>query len=518
MTKSNILNFDFSNIVKKPEPEQKPGPEPKIRTSEPARHQLDLNQQTNIPPHNIAFEQSILSAILIDPDLCRQAIEALQPEHFYNSAHQKIFAAMFDLFKNDSPIELVTVATWLETHNKDVPASFVSNLLSHPLATDIKFYAEDVINKYLLRRTIEIASRIVAAGYENNSDSASKIEFEKQKLDEISHTGNQRKFDDAILTDVEFSGLDIKQKRHFLSPWLTEQSISLISGWRGTGKTWFGLGILDAITRGRPFGPWSSGVSAPCLYLDAEMPVTDVQERLSELSLEKRTHPLYIYSDAHASHLGLPRANLADETWRKKMKDILISRGVKLWVIDNLASLASGLDENAKKDWDPINQWLLELRFAGIATMAMHHTNKDGGQRGTSAREDNIDCSIILKRPAGYSPEDGCRFITNFTKARVRTADLQLIADTEFSLIQNELGNTEWTYTLSEKNHSNKKKQHIIKLIADGMSYSDIAEIVGIAKSYIAKIKKQGIESGYFNKNGGLSIKGNSFISDAKTE
>ena len=42
---------------------------------------------------------------------------------------------------------------------------------------------------------------------------------------------------------------------------------------------------------------------------------------------------------------------------------------IKLWVIDNLASLAAGLDENKKRDWDPVNQFLLELRFAGISTI-----------------------------------------------------------------------------------------------------------------------------------------------------
>ena len=108
---------------------------------------------------------------------------------------------------------------------------------------------------------------------------------------------------------------------------------------------------------------------------------------------------------------------------------------IKFWVIDNLASLASGIDENVKKDWDPINQWLLELRFSGITTLMLHHTNKEGGQRGTSAREDNIDISIMLKNARDYTPEDGARFIVHFTKQRIPTKDLQLISDTEFKLI-----------------------------------------------------------------------------------
>jgi len=110
------------------------------------------------------------------------------------------------------------------------------------------------------------------------------------------------------------------------------------------------------------------------------------------------------------------------------MKGILKARGVKLWIIDNLASLASGIDENSKQDWDPINQWLLELRFAGISTIMLHHVNKVGGQRGTSAREDNLDVSVILKPPKNYTPEDGARFICHFSKARVKISELQAIS------------------------------------------------------------------------------------------
>jgi len=204
----------------------------------------------------------------------------------------------------------------------------------------------------------------------------------------------KKTLEDVILTTQDFSAIQLKEKREFLDPWLKENSINLISGWRGSGKTWKALSILEAVADEKTFGPWKCKSSVPCLFLDGEMPQEDIQERIKGLRLDKSMkNPLYIYSDAQANQYGLPRAHLAKESWRTKMKSLLIARHVKLWVIDNLASLASGLDENSRKDWDPINQWLLELRFAGIATIMLHHTNKDGGQRGTSAREDNLDIS-----------------------------------------------------------------------------------------------------------------------------
>jgi putative DNA primase/helicase len=300
--------------------------------------------------------------------------------------------------------------------------------------------------------------------------------------------------EDSILDIDRFRNLDLPIKKEYLSPWIKESSVNLISGWRGTGKTWFALSILDAVTQGLKFGPWGCKRSVPCLFLDGEMPPQDIIERVNDLGFKSdRKNPFYIYSDGYANKLGLPRAHLASESWRTKMKSLLVARKIKLWVIDNLASLASGLDENTKKDWDPINSWLLELRFAGISTIMLHHVNKDGGQRGTSAREDNLDISVTLKYPHDYTPEDGARFIVHFIKARVRTKDLHLISDTEFKLIQTESEKYEWVFG----NLKQERKKEILKMLDGGFDYNAIAEALGISKGYITKIKKQAIKDGY---------------------
>ena len=88
----------------------------------------------------------------------------------------------------------------------------------------------------------------------------------------------------------------------------------------------------------------------PTLFMDGELPAGDIDERLSALGIKHNPDaPLYILSDAYSSLLGLPRAHLANGKWRQEMKRILTDRNVKCWVIDNVSSLASGLDENSKK-------------------------------------------------------------------------------------------------------------------------------------------------------------------------
>ena len=112
----------------------------------------------------------------------------------------------------------------------------------------------------------------------------------------------------------------------------------------------------------------------------------DTQERIFSQDQDgNKESPLYVYSDAYASSQGLPRANLLNSEWRKAMLELLLFFKVKVWAIDNIASLTPGIDENSKQEWDPINQWLLELRFNGITSILAHHTNRAGGSGGPAA-------------------------------------------------------------------------------------------------------------------------------------
>lgn len=317
--------------------------------------------------------------------------------------------------------------------------------------------------------------------------------------------------EDACLDIADFHRLEITTRKEYLSPWLKEDAIGLCSGWRGTGKTFFALGVIDAVTNGASFGPWDCQRAVPALFLDGEMPPADIQERSEILRLNKdRKQPLIIYSDCYANGLGLPRANLNSDTWRRAMKRILTTRGIKLWVIDNLASVAGGLDENSRQEWDPINQWLLELRFAGISTLMLHHTGKGGAQRGTSAREDNLDFSIILKSPPDFTPEDGARFICHFSKARVRASALNQIQDNEFKLTMDETGRHVWTCGGVRQ----AMEIEILSLLHDGMKQIDVANVLSVNRGQVSKVRGRAIKNELLNQQNKLLPKGYNFIKD----
>lgn len=151
----------------------------------------------------------------------------------------------------------------------------------------------------------------------------------------------------------------------------------------------------------------------------------------------------------------------------------------------------------------------MDLRFAGITTIFLHHDNKDGRQRGTSGREDNIDISLHLERPKNYTSDQGARFAAKFEKARIRHSDLHLIGDTEFSLEPAEDGSYMWTYGISKKQY----KAKVIKRLDESMAGKDIAEELGISPGRVSQIKSEAVEEGLLNKEGKLTQVGFAYLS-----
>ena len=69
--------------------------------------------------------------------------------------------------------------------------------------------------------------------------------------------------------------------RHFLlDPLLPEQSIILVAAAAGTGKTFFAMEIAYAVATGGKFLDWEAPEPAGVLYVDGELPLNLLQERI----------------------------------------------------------------------------------------------------------------------------------------------------------------------------------------------------------------------------------------------
>jgi putative DNA primase/helicase len=214
--------------------------------------------------------------------------------------------------------------------------------------------------------------------------------------------------------------LNIRPREMLLNPIIPEQGLVMIHALRGVGKTHVALMIAYSVaTGGSMFADrWTCSKPHKVLVIDGEMPLTVMQERLSKIIESAPNREL------KDDYLQI----ITPDLQKQRMRDLSTPEGqylveehlkdVKLVILDNYSSLCRNGRENDSESWVPFQDWFLELRRRGISVLLVHHSNKVGGQRGTSRKEDLLDTIITLRKPGSYDLKDGARFEVHYEKAR----------------------------------------------------------------------------------------------------
>lgn len=200
---------------------------------------------------------------------------------------------------------------------------------------------------------------------------------------------------------------------------MSEGALCMVFGARGLGKTFFGVSLAAAVAQGHLFMKWPMGKPRGVLYVDGEMFLGDVRERMAQFIKAPLVKPLLTLSHENFFEVFEQDLNLSNKAVQDGLLALLDSdRDLQLLVLDNLSSL-SRIREDKSDDWRALMlPFLIACRRRGVAVLMIHHAGKGGDQRGTGAREDHLDTSIKLTLPEGASPSEGCYFRVDFTKSR----------------------------------------------------------------------------------------------------
>jgi AAA domain len=245
-----------------------------------------------------------------------------------------------------------------------------------------------------------------------NVDTASNAELDARAI------AADRKQVSAMNYD-DFLRRKLPPREMMLAPWLLKQGIAMAHAPRGIDKTHFAHGVAWAVAAGGKFLRWTTP-SGPfrVFLLDGEMPGVLLQERLRKVveasGLVPPTPDHMRIAAADLRREGRP--DLADASAQQFYADIIAD--ADLIVADNLSTLCRSLKENEADSWAPVQAWCLEQRRNGKSVLLIHHDGKNGGQRGTSKKEDVLDTVIGLRRPPDYEADQGARFEVHFEKAR----------------------------------------------------------------------------------------------------
>lgn len=282
----------------------------------------------------------------------------------------------------------------------------------------------------------------------------------------------------------ELTARNIPPLEMILDPIIHEKGLIMLYADRGLGKTFLGLSMAVAVAGGSSILRWNAPRPRKVLYIDGEMQAATMQKRIKAIIKGLNTPEpdpdnfRIITPDLQ----DIPMPNFSRQEGQALVDPYLDD--VSLLILDNLSCLSSYGRENDAESWIPMQAWLLDLRRRGMSVMFFHHTNKDGGQRGTIKKEDVVDTVIAMKKPGDYEQSEGARFEVHFEKARNLAGDQLKAFEAQLVMGSESIG---WT-----TREIVAPKDELVKACLDkGMSYRKIEEETGIPKSTVERISKR---------------------------
>ena len=170
-------------------------------------------------------------------------------------------------------------------------------------------------------------------------------------------------------------------------------SVNVFFGEAKCGKTWALLDLAVCMANGAPWLGMATKQGA-VLIIDEESGRRRLSRRMNAIL---QGHDAG--QDTPVMAVSLAAFDLGNKEDYVHLYNLIISTGARLVIIDALADIMPGRDENAVKDTQPI---FLSLRKIAEETQAaiivIHHSNKTGGYRGSSAIAGAIDLLLSVEK------------------------------------------------------------------------------------------------------------------------
>lgn len=133
-----------------------------------------MDRPDKITPANPEAEESVLGALLIDPDAVIRVASFLRADDFYREKNGWIYQVVLDLHERRQPADFITVVDELERRKQLQEiggTAYVTTLVNNtPTAVHVEHYARIVERTATLRRLIGAAGQIAALAYEEADD------------------------------------------------------------------------------------------------------------------------------------------------------------------------------------------------------------------------------------------------------------------------------------------------------------------------------------------------------------
>jgi replicative DNA helicase len=256
---------------------------------------------THLPPHDLEAEQSVLGAMLVNPNAIAAVTESLTAEDFYRDTHRLIYRAMLALTGRGEEVDVVTLSAQLDREGMLERAGgrdFIHTLAEFvPAAANAVHYGSIVREQSVLRGLIKVGNEIAELGYVHPGTTAELLDRCEQKVFALQQQRRVAEFQHVKQVLVaNFEHLEDIQNRKGLSGLATgfdgldgytggfqKTNLIVLAARPGIGKTSLALNIAHNV-----------GVDEkkPLAIFSLEMSALELGERLMCSSARVSSHKL----------------------------------------------------------------------------------------------------------------------------------------------------------------------------------------------------------------------------------
>jgi len=164
-----------------------------------------------IPPHNEEAERCALGAAMLSRDALFDVIETVKADDFYNESHREIFKAIMELYRDNKPVDMLTICEELKTRKALEMVggrAYVATLTSEvPSTVNAGEYAKIVSEKATLRQLIDTAGDIMNKSYDGKDDPEQILNFAESGIFQIGQ--KRQKSDYTPIQEVLLKAVEI---------------------------------------------------------------------------------------------------------------------------------------------------------------------------------------------------------------------------------------------------------------------------------------------------------------------
>lgn len=295
---------------------------------------MDFDINSTELPYNLEAEQTVLGALLLDPESLSVAMDYIKPDSFYVTKHRDLFSIIIRQFSLGVKTDIITVIDEAVREGIFESSSAAKEYLAAlmegvPTTKNIESYCKIVEEKYYTRSLITSAKEIIEAATAGQENAQQLLDFAEQKIYDIRQgkaADGLTKIDEVVLEAYDDLGRKSGPDK--------EKYVGAKSGFSDLDHVITGLNKSDLIiVAARP----AMGKSAFSLNLATNFARRnrDMEAVIFSLEMSKEQNVTRMLSSESFVELDyLMKGNISGEQWTKLAQGAESLSGMNIYLDD----------------------------------------------------------------------------------------------------------------------------------------------------------------------------------------